>query len=86
MSRILVMYGTSTGHTAKVARALGDTLPGVRPRRGCRRGHRGTVGARRALASSNHHARAIGQRVGRVQHDGLSGGQAAGDLPDVSLR
>ena len=26
MSRILVIYGTSTGHTAKVARALGDTL------------------------------------------------------------
>ena len=26
MSRILVLYGTSTGHTAKVARVLGDTL------------------------------------------------------------
>lgn len=28
MSRFLVVYGTTDGHTAKVARAIGETLRG----------------------------------------------------------
>lgn len=75
MSRVLILYGTTDGHTAiahalgKSPRRLGDDVGIVdaanrhRPRgRPCRR-HRGGVGARQRLP-------AIGEAVGNAQRRG----------------
>ena len=47
MTRILVVYGTTDGHTAKVAAAIADTLRVTWRGRGCAPGRPNALSSRR---------------------------------------